>query len=109
MAYASTVLFNVLNVFLRYYATFLLTVTNIILYTKKLINIEGGRTNCSITLFVDICNYLNVTPDYLMLGNMRGNRASIDIIDELKMCSSEEIATVKKIVDAFVLKKTEPY
>lgn len=57
----------------------------------------------------DICNYLNVTPDYLMLGNMRGNRASIDIIDELKMCSSEEIATVKKIVDAFVLKKTEPY
>ena len=51
----------------------------------------------------------NVTPDYLMLGNMRGNRASIDIIDELKMCSSEEIATVKKIVDAFVLKKTEPY
>lgn len=57
-------------------------------------NIEGGRTNCS---------------DYLMLGNMRGNRASIDIIDELKMCSSEEIATVKKIVDAFVLKKTEPY
>ena len=47
-------------------------------------NIEGGRTNCSITLFVDI-------------------------IDELKMCSSEEIATVKKIVDAFVLKKTEPY
>lgn len=37
MAYASTVLFNVLNVFLRYYATFLLTVTNIILYTKKLI------------------------------------------------------------------------
>ena len=35
--------------------------------------------------------------------------ASIDIIDELKMCSSEEIATVKKIVDAFVLKKTEPY
>ena len=69
----------------------------------------GGRTNCSITLFVDICNYLNVTPDYLMLGNMRGNRASIDIIDELKMCSSEEIATVKKIVDAFVLKKTEPY
>ena len=61
------------------------------------------------TYLSNICNYLNVTPDYLMLGNMRGNRASIDIIDELKMCSSEEIATVKKIVDAFVLKKTEPY
>jgi transcriptional regulator with XRE-family HTH domain len=30
-------------------------------------NIEGGRTNCSITLFVDICNYLNVMPDYLTL------------------------------------------
>ena len=71
--------------------------------------IEGGRTNCSITLFVDLCYYLYVTPDFLMLGNMRGYRASIDIIDELKMCSSEEIATVKKIVDAFVLKKTEPY
>ena len=35
---------------------------------------------------------------------MRGNGASIDIIDELKMCSSKEIATVKKIVDAFVLR-----
>lgn len=31
-------------------------------------NIEGGKANCSITLLVDICNYLNVTPDYLMLG-----------------------------------------
>ena len=49
-------------------------------------NIEGGKANCSITLLVDICNYLNVTPDYLMLGNMRGNKASIDIIDALKMC-----------------------
>lgn len=39
MAYVSTVHLNVLNVFLRYYATFLLTVTNIILYTKKFIPI----------------------------------------------------------------------
>lgn len=72
-------------------------------------NIESGRANCSITLLADICNYLNVTPDYLMLGNMRGNKASIDLIDELKMCSSEELATIKKIVDAFVMKNAEPY
>ena len=60
-------------------------------------------------LLVDICNYLNVTPDYLMLGNMRGNKASIDIIDALKMCDPEELATIRKIVDAFVMKKAEPY
>lgn len=72
-------------------------------------NIEGGKANCSITLLVDICNYLNVTPDYLMLGNMRGNKASIDIIDALKMCDPEELATIRKIVDAFVMKKAEPY
>lgn len=71
-------------------------------------NIEGGKANCSITLLVDICNYLNVTPDYLMLGNMRGNKASIDIIDALKMCDPEELATIRKIVDAFVMKKAEP-
>ena len=27
----------------------------------------------------------------------------------LKMCDSEELETIKRIVDAFVLKKTEPY
>ena len=72
-------------------------------------NIEGGKANCSIMLLVDICNYLNVTPDYLMLGNMRGNKASIDIIDALKMCDPEELDTIRKIVDAFVMKKAEPY
>ena len=76
---------------------------------RHLSNIEGGKANCSITLLVDICNYLNVTPDYLMLGNMRGNKASIDIIDALKMCDPEELATIRKIVDAFVMKKAEPY
>ena len=54
----------------------------------------------------EMAKELGVSQTYL--SNIEGGR-SIDIIDELKMCSSEEIATVKKIVDAFVLKKTEPY
>lgn len=46
---------------------------------------------------------------YLILGHMRGNKASSDLIDELKMCDSEELETIKRIVDAFIIKKTGIY
>ena len=72
-------------------------------------NVEAGRINCSLPLLTDICCILNVTPDYLILGHMRGNKASSDLIDELKMCDSEELETIKRIVDAFIIKKTGIY
>lgn len=40
---------------------------------------------------------------------MRGNKASSDLIDELKMCNTEELEAIKRIVDAFVIKKTGMY
>lgn len=72
-------------------------------------NVEAGRINCSLPLLIDICCILNVTPDYLILGHMRGNKASRELIDELKMCDEEELDTIKRIVDAFVMKKTGMY
>ena len=72
-------------------------------------NVEAGRINCSLPLLINICCMLDVTPDYLILGHMRGNKASTDLIDELKMCDSEELETVKRIVEAFIMKKTGLY
>ena len=33
-------------------------------------SIENGRQKPSLDIFIQICNLLNVTPDYLLLGSM---------------------------------------
>ncbi|WP_044991042.1 helix-turn-helix domain-containing protein [Schaedlerella arabinosiphila] len=44
-------------------------------------SIENGRQKPSLDIFIQICNLLNVTPDYLLLGNMHAYNIPKDIID----------------------------
>ena len=39
------------------------------IFTNHLSSIENGKEKPSLDTFVKICNYLNVTPDYLLLGD----------------------------------------
>ena len=54
--------------------------------------IENGKATPSVALFVKICDELNVTPDFLLLGSMHSNRVSKD----------EEIEMIMQLVQHFV-------
>ena len=54
-------------------------------------SIENGRQKPSLDIFIRICNLLNVTPDYLLLGNMHAYNIPQDIIDKLRLCTQADI------------------
>jgi len=56
--------------------------------------IENGREKVSLPLFIRICEALNVTPDFLLLGNMHSNNVSKDIVDMLRLCSDRDVAII---------------
>lgn len=64
--------------------------------------IENGTQNTTIEILIKICDELQVTPDYLLLGSMHSNNVPQDIMDNLKLCSREDIELTKIIVNAMV-------
>ena len=68
----------------------------------NLCNIENGRAVPSLEVFADICCALRVTPDYLLLGSMRGNNVSMNIIDKLRLCKNEDMEKIEKIIESFI-------
>lgn len=70
-------------------------------------SIERGREKPSLEVFVSICNCLNVSPDYLLIGTMHSNNVPQDIYDELRLCTKEELALIKYILQFFMAKKPE--
>ena len=64
--------------------------------------IENGKATPSVALFVKICDELNVTPDFLLLGSMHSNRVSKDASDLLQKCSDQEIEMIMQLVQHFV-------
>ena len=67
-----------------------------------LCNIENGRSIPSLEVFAEICNALKVTPDYLLLGNLRGNNMPMNLIDKIKLCNDEDAEKIEKIINGFI-------
>ena len=55
-------------------------------------SIERGKEKPSLEIIVNLCNALQVTPDYLLMGNMYSSNVPQNIIDGLRLCSNEDIA-----------------
>lgn len=70
-------------------------------------SIERGRSSLSLELFCGICTYLKVTPDYLLLGAMRPNNISENVIDSLRLCTDDQIEFVSDIVQLVLDKKID--
>ena len=66
--------------------------------------IERGVGNPSIHVFIRICEELSVTPDYLLLGNMHTNNITQNILDNLSLCSSEDLNIINDIIKLYVQK-----
>lgn len=65
-------------------------------------SIERGREKPSLEILVKICNVLNVTPDYLLMGNMHSNNVPQNITDGLRLCSDEDIDLLATIMQYMV-------
>lgn len=71
---------------------------------NHLSGIERGVTKPSIDVFVCLCNYLKVTPDYLLMGTMHSNNVPKNIVDGLRLCSGQDIELIGVIVEHMVKK-----
>ena len=65
-------------------------------------SIETGKQKPSLDMFISICEYLNVTPDYLLLGALHSYTVPLDILDKLRLCSQEDIELAKNFVELLV-------
>lgn len=65
-------------------------------------SIENGRQKPSLDIFIQICNLLNVTPDYLLLGSMHAYNIPQDIIDNLRLCNQSDIELAGDFIELLV-------
>ena len=64
--------------------------------------IENGREKPSLEKFVVLCELLKTTPDFLLLGNLHSGNVSQNIVDNLLLCSSEDVKLVGQFVELLV-------
>lgn len=64
--------------------------------------IERGKEKPSLEIIVKICNALQVTPDYLLMGNMHSNNIPQNIVDGLRLCSSDDLSLLSVIMGHMV-------
>lgn len=65
-------------------------------------SIENGRQKPSLDTFIGICNHLNVTPDYLLLGSMHAHNIPKDITEKLRLCSQSDITLARDFIELLV-------
>lgn len=70
-------------------------------------SIESGKQKPSLDIFIQICNQLNVTPDYLLLGNMYGYNIPQNITDKLRLCSQSDIELAKDFIELLVARNQQ--
>lgn len=69
---------------------------------NHLSSLETGKSKPSYDLLCRLCTELDVTPDYLILGNMHSNNVPQNITDKLKLCSKETLNTIDGIIDVLI-------
>ena len=65
-------------------------------------SIENGREKPSLETLLGICNILNVTPDYLLLGNMHTDDVSQDVLNGLRLCNKADISLAREIIELLI-------
>ena len=64
--------------------------------------IETGKINCSLPMLVDLCDILNATPDYFLLGNMHVSKLDRNITDSLRECDDSDLRIIRKIIEVII-------
>ena len=65
-------------------------------------NIENNKSIPSLETFAAICDVLNTTPNYLLLGIMDSNDISKNVTDSLKLCNDQSLKIIYEIIQTFI-------
>ncbi len=68
-------------------------------------SIETGKQLPSLTTFVEICEHLETTPDFLLLGSLHTHNVPRNIYESLSLCNEKDLPIIKDIVENFVSNK----
>ena len=82
---------------------------NIGISNNHLSSIECGKATPSLDLVVKICNALEVTPDYLLMGTMHSTNVPQNIYDGLRLCSQQDIDLISVIVQHMVSRRSQTW
>lgn len=65
-------------------------------------SIENGRQKPSMDIFIQICDLLKVTPDFLLLGSIHATNISQNVIDKLRLCRQSDIELAGDFIELLV-------
>ena len=68
-------------------------------------SIETGKQIPSLTTFVKICEQLDTTLDFLLLGSLHTDNLPKKIYDSLALCNKKDLPLIQDIVENFVSKR----
>lgn len=74
--------------------------------TKNHISQFENGGSVSLEVLLDICDALDITPDYLLFGTIR-DTLSDDLIDMIKLCNNYEISIVMDLVASLLKNRRE--
>lgn len=73
---------------------------------NQISNIENGTCFPRMHTFIKICNALNTTPDYFLLGTIR-RKFGDDIMDMVSLCTPDEQRTIWLLIDTYIHRNDE--
>ena len=65
-------------------------------------NIENNTSIPSLATFAAICDVLETTPNYLLLGIMDITNTPKNIIDSLKLCNDKSLKMIYEMIQIFI-------
>ena len=72
---------------------------------KYISNLETGSRHINLEMIALLCDALEVTPDYFLLGNIR-KETNKNISDKIQLCSKEDQEIISQIVEIYATKNT---
>lgn len=69
---------------------------------NHLSSIETGKQKPSFEIFLSICEYLNTTPNYLIMGMLSPNDIPKQISENLRLCDSKDVELLRQISEILV-------
>ena len=70
-------------------------------------SIENGRQKPGLEVLLQICIYLKVTPDYILLGNMHADDVPQDIMDGLRLCRTSDLVLCRDFIELLIERNQE--
>lgn len=71
--------------------------------------IECGKEKPSLDILIRICNALQITPDYLIMGTMHSSNVPQNIVDGLRLCSPEDVGLVSDLIQIMIKRRNDEW